>query len=73
MITHFPKPAAAATMAAGPAARGSKPPSPATGRTPVTLIVIGTARTLSAQLAALQSRCLGIVPSGPKIVERGAP
>lgn len=30
------------------------------------LIVIGTARTLSAQLAALQS--LGLVRSGPKII-----
>lgn len=71
MSTHFPKPAARSASAAGPAVRGSKPPSPATGRTPARLVIIGTARTLSAQLARLQDRCVGIVPSGPKIVERG--
>lgn len=40
-------------------------------RPPVHLIVVGTARTLSAQLARLQERTRGLVPSGPQIIEEG--
>lgn len=32
------------------------------------LLILGTARTITAQLAALQP--LGLVPSGPKIINR---
>lgn len=35
-----------------------------------TLIVIGKASTISAQLAALQARMVGLVPSGPRIIDR---
>lgn len=36
--------------------------------TKTSIVVVGTANTLSRQLASIQ--CMGLVPSGPRIIER---